>query len=133
LYNLTFAGVILASGGLAFFVSGVSNPDATAQTWMRYLAIFASLSFVTAFGAQIAMRVFYDWVCEQAFKNWDADPSLGATVNAVLLGELIGLSQGQVWHAREFLERKAKTAGVTYQAADTPNERHYRFPRLKNQ
>ena len=131
LYNIAFSVAVLAGAAFAFLYSGAGSPSDTALTWIRLLGMTAVFSVAAAIGSRIAMRMFYDRACSQAFEQWEADPGFGETLSAVSLTELIGLNPQQARHVREFLERKAKAAGVNYQEGNTPNERHYRFPRPK--
>ena len=77
---------------------------------------------------RIAMRGFYERACGRAFAQWEANPSLGESVDALLLAELAGLTPQDAWNTRQFLERKAAVIGLGYQEAGEPNHRRYRFP-----
>ena len=82
---------------------------------------------------RIAMRGFYERACGRAFAQWEANPSLGESVDALLLAELAGLTPQDAWNARQFLERKAAVIGLGYQEAGEPNHRRYRFPPVGRQ
>lgn len=129
LYNIGLFGAIFTIPALAFLVFSIPYPNATGRTLITVALVSAIVFVVLAVGGRIAMRAFYSRVCGQAFAQWEANPSLGDTVDAALLAELAGLTPQDAWNARQFLERKAAAIGIHYEDADQPNFRRYRFPR----
>ena len=129
LYNIGLFGAIFAIPALAFLVFSIPNPNATGRTLITVALVSAVVLVSLAVTTRIAMRAFYDRVCGRAFAQWEANPSLGETVDGALLAELADLTPQDAWNARQFLERKAAAAGIRYEDADQPNLRRYRFPR----
>ena len=131
LYTLGFIGILVAGALFAFLTSSGSNPDTTAQIILAILLAATILSFALAIVTRVALRLFIDHICNQAFIEWDSNLTLGDKIHAEMLAELAELSPDQVWLAREFLERKAKKVGIHSAQAARPNRRPYRFPRAQ--
>lgn len=129
LYSIGLFGAIFAIPALAFLLFEIPNPNASGRTLISVALVSVVVLVSLAIGGRIAMRTFYDRVCGRAFAQWEANPSLGDDMDALLLAEMADLTPQDAWNARQFLERKAAALGIDYEEADRPNLRRYRFPR----
>ncbi len=131
LYTVGLFGTLAAGGAWLWLLLSTTHVNGGGRAWLAGLFALAVMALFAAVGARFAMQRFYDSVCSAALRAWRSNPGYDTGIDAELLAELAGLPKGFAWHARQYLERTAKAAGITYQAGPKtpPNLRRYLFRR----